>query len=171
MSSPNEYPQLPPGVAPYIAGIASEFAAIRHGVDEAARHSPPVITLPAQDTNFVRPESQTSYPSGIAGGWANFGNGTQVAGYEILGTRVFLRGVLSPVAGALAANTFYTIFTLPVGVRPTSTAYEMFDVVCGDPISSGRVDVHPDGTLAFASQFPVPLNGYVNLSGITFSTL
>lgn len=156
-----------------MAGIASEFAAIRHGVEEAVRHLPPVITFPpppVQDLNFVRPETNTAGIT-IAAGWANFGNGTKVAAIESLGTRFFLRGVLSPVAGSLAPNTFYTIATLPDGMRPTSTTYEMFHVVCGDPISSGRVDVHPDGTMSFASQFAVPLNGYVNLSGITFSTL
>lgn len=170
MSSPDQYPQLPPGVAPRVAGIASEFAAIRHDVEEAGRRSPPVITVPPPDTNYVRPETNTAGIT-IANGWANFGNGTQVAAIESLGTRFFLRGVLSPVAGSLAPNTFYTIATLPTGVRPIPPTYEMFTVVCGDPISSGRVDVHPDGTMSFASQFAVPLNGYVNLSGITFSTL
>jgi len=170
VSSPNEYPQLPPGVAPLVGGIAAEFAAIRHDAEEAGRRSPPVITFPAQDLNFVRPETNTAGIT-IAAGWANYGNGTQVAAIESLGTRFFLRGVLSPVAGSLAPNTFYTIATLPTWARPIPPNYEMFDVVCGDPISSGRVDVHPDGTLVFASQFAVPLNGYVSLSGITFSTL
>ncbi len=173
MSSPNQYPQLPPGVAPYVAGIASEFAAIRHGVEEAVRHIPPVITFPTpppDDLNFVRPETNTAGGITIAAGWANFGSGFQLSAYEQLGTtRVFMRGVLSNVAGALAANTFYTIGTLPVGLRPA--AIEMCFVICGDPITAGRLDIHTDGTMTFASQLALPKANYVSISDVTFSTL
>lgn len=170
MSSPDQYPQLPPGVAPYVAGIASEFAAIRHGVEEAVRHLPPVITFPvppADDLNFVRPETS---PAGVAilAGWSNYGSGFATAAYAQLGTRVFLRGLLSP-ALALTANASYNIATLPAGVRPVSQ--EMCAVVCGDFVSAGRLDIHPDGTLSFISQLAVPAGGYVSLSGATFSTL
>lgn len=170
MSSPDQYPQLPPGVAPLVAGIASEFAAIRHGVEEAVRHLPPVITFPpfpVQDTNFVRPETNTAGIT-IANGWANFGSGYAVAAFEQLGTRVFLRGMLSNVAGALSAGTFYAMATLPSGVRPT--AREPFSGQAGSPVVTARVDVLADGTITYYGA-AIGVNGYVSLSGINFSTL
>ena len=167
MSSPDQYPQLPPGVAPYVAGIASEFAGIRHGVEEAVRHLPPVISFPAQDTNFVRPETNTLGVAGRAG-WANFGAPFAGVAYEQLGTRVFLRGVLSNIGGALAANTFYTMADLPVGVRPAAT--EPFSVQAGTPATTARVDVRADGTISYLGA-AIGINGFVCLSDINFSTL
>jgi len=168
VSSPGQYPQLPLGVAPLVAGIASEFAAIRHDAEEAGRGSPPVITFPAQDLNFVRPETNT-FGVAIAAGWANFGSGYAAAAYEQLGTRVFLRGLLSPVAGSLAAGSGYAIATLPVGVRPA--AREEFASWAGDAPGACRIDVIPDGTVFLITGGAIGVNGYVSISGITFSTL
>lgn len=152
-------------------GIASEFAGIRHDVEEVARRSPPVITFPpppVQDINFVRPESHATLPAGaFAAGWANFGAGHQPAGYETLGTRVFLRGLVSPVSTATTAGTVYAVLTLPAGVRPTLT--DTFIVLCGGPTAFGQIDVNPDGTVTFNGS--ASLNGFVSLGGVTFSTL
>jgi len=172
VSSTDQYPQLPPGVAPYVAGIASEFAAIRHGVEEAVRHLPPVITFPpfppfpVQDTNFVRPETQTALP--FFTGWANFGSGFQTAGFEVLGTRVFLRGLVTNTAAALTAGTAYQMAALPGGALPTGA--EIFGVIVNNSIDC-RVDVNPGGSVNIIPPVALPINSYVTLSGITFSTL
>lgn len=177
MSSPDQYPQLPPGVAPLVAGIASEFAAIRHNVEEAVRHLPPVVNFPpfppfpVPDTNFVRPETASAAGASIAAGWGNYGAGYQGFSYQQLGTRVFLRGLLSPTAAAVPASgsgSVNNIAFLPAGVRPA--AKEMFAVIGGDPSAIGRLDVLSDGTCQL-SGIALPLGGYVTLSGVTFSTI
>lgn len=155
-------PGLPPGVALVVPGLAREFAGIRHDVEEATRRQPLVVPPSSP------PETHTGFTAGaFAAGWANFGAGYQPAGYEVIGTRVFLRGLISPVAAAVALPTFSVVLTLKVGVRPSTV--ELFPALGGDPITLGRIDIYPNGQVQFGGN--VPLNGYVTLSGITFSTL
>lgn len=168
MSSPDQYPQLPPGVAPLVAGIASEFAAIRHDAEEAGRRSPPVINFPAPDTNFVRPETAANAIT-FLGGWANFGSGFATGTYAKIGTRVFLDGLVSNVGGALAANSVYSIATLPVGVRPATQ--KLYGTWSGDAPSAARVDVRTDGTIIVITGGAIGVSGYVSICDLSFSTL
>lgn len=164
MSSPDQYPQLPPGVAPYVAGIASEFAAIRHGVEEAVRHLPPVITFPPFPVIPASspPETQNTLAPGV--GWVNFGGGYQVLGYETIGPRVFLRGLLSNTT-AVTNGGPTIMFTMPAGLTPAGP--EPFAPLVNG--TSFRVDVRPDGTVAIYGNLAA--NSYVSVSGITYSTL
>jgi len=168
VSSPDQYPQLPPGVAPYVAGIASEFAAIRHGVEEAVRHLPPVITFPPFPPPPVVPPSSPPETQSIlapGAGWSNYGVGLRQLGYELIGTRVFLRGVLTN-ATAITNGGPSIMFTMPTGLRPTET--EPFATVGGSN-AIYRVDVNSDGTVTLIGN--LALSNFVTLSGITFSTL
>lgn len=168
MSSPDQYPQLPPGVAPYVAGIASEFAAIRQGVDEAVRHLPPVITFPPFPPPPVIPPSSPPETQSIlapGAGWSNYGSGLQQLGYELIGTRVFLRGVLTN-ATAITNGGPSVMLGMPPGLRPVVT--EIFATVGGSN-TAYRVDVNSDGTVALIGNLPV--SNFVTLSGITYSTL
>ena len=166
MTSP--YPQLPPGVAPVVTGIAGEFAAIRQGVEEAARNSPPVITFPPFPPPQVippssPPETQSTLAPGF--GWVNYGGGYQKLGYELIGTRVFLRGLISNTT-AITNGGPSVMFGMPPGLRPAVT--EIFPVMAGTNVAY-RVDVNSDGTATLIGN--LALSNYVSLCGITYSTL
>jgi len=168
LSSPDQYPQLPPGVAPYVAGLASEFAAIRHGAEEAGRRSPPVITFPPFPPPPVipassPPETQSTLAPGL--GWVNYGGGYQQLGYELIGTRVFLRGLISNT-NAITNGGPSIMFGMPAGLRPVVT--EIFPVMAGTN-AAYRVDINSDGTATLIGN--LALSNYVSLSGITYSTL
>ena len=160
MTAPN---QLPDGVAPRVVGLASEFAAIRHSVEEAARHSPPIVA--ADDLNFIRPETSTNVAAFVAP-WANFGGGFSPAAYATIGTRVFLRGLVISL-GAVTGP--YPIFHLPAGLWPA--LQELFICTIGGGAAI-RVDIYPnDGAVAIGNGTSVAANTYVSLSGLSFSTL
>jgi len=171
MTVPDQYPQLPDGVAPRVGGIASEFAAIRHGVEEAARNVPPVITFPPfppfPPPQVIPPSSPPETQSILAPGlgWANYGQGLQQIGYELIGTRLFLRGVLTNTT-AITNGGPSIMFTMPTGLRPAVT--EIFPVMAGTNVAY-RVDINSDGTATLIGN--LALSNYVSLSGITFSTL
>ncbi|GAC1364880.1 MAG: hypothetical protein NVSMB4_20460 [Acidimicrobiales bacterium] len=159
MTSP--YPPLPPGLAPVVDDLRSSFQHIAHDIQEAVRGYPQ-ITLPSISPAETAP---TAIP--LAVGWTNFGSGYTGAQYQQIGTRVYLRGLVSNTGAALAANTSYTMGTLPAGVVPTGE--EEFAVWTGG--NAQRVDVLPTGALVLFTVASVPINSYVSLSGITFSTL
>jgi len=165
VSAPDQYPQLPPGVAPYVAGIASEFAAIRHDAEEAGRRSPPVISFPPFPVVPASspPETQSILAPGA--GWSNYGGGLQQLGYELIGTRVFLRGVLTNTT-AITNGGPSIMFTMPAGLIPAVT--EIFATVGGSN-AIYRVDVNSNGTVDVIGN--LPLSNFVTLSGITYSTL
>ncbi len=171
MTSPNQYPQLPPGVAPVVAGIAGEFAAIRQGAEEAGRRSPPVITFPPfppfPPPQVIPPSSPPETQSTLAPGfgWVNYGGGYQQLGYELIGTRVFLRGLISNTT-AITNGGPSIMFGMPAGLRPAVT--EIFPVMAGTNVAY-RVDVNSDGTATLIGN--LALSNYVSLSGITYSTL
>ena len=173
MTAPN---QLPDGVAPLVGGLAAEFAGIRHGVEEAARRSPPVITFPppppppVQDTNFIRPETASAAGVSLSAGWSNYGAGYQNVSYQMVGTRAFLRGLLTnataiPASGSGSVND---VIILPTGVRPAAS--ELLPVVGGDPVAIGRLDIYTSGVCRLFG-IALPAGGYVSLSGVTFSTI
>jgi len=111
----------------------------------------------------VNPETQTTLGPGF--GWVNYGNGFQQLGYELIGTRVFLRGLISNT-NAITNGGPSIMFGMPLGLRPALT--EIFNVV-GLGNTSYRVDVRPDGTVAVTGNLAA--NGFLSVSGITFSTL
>jgi hypothetical protein len=90
--------------------------------------------------------------------WVNYGSGFQEAQYRIdpLGV-VYLRGLIR----FDTAKNQSVIATLPVGIRPTKI--EVF--VVNSNGMDGRVDVNPNGTIAFI----VGSGVYVSLSGLQFS--
>jgi len=165
VSSPDQYPQLPDGVAPYVAGIASEFAAIRHGVEEAERRAPPVITFPPFPAIPASSPPETQSILAPGSGWSNYGSGLQQLGYELIGTRVFLRGVLTNNT-AITNGGPAIMFTMPTGLRPA--AREIFNCMGGSN-AAYRVDIAADGTVNLFGN--LALSNYLTLSGITYSTL
>jgi len=111
----------------------------------------------------VNPETQTILAPGF--GWLNYGGGYQPLGYELIGTRVFLRGLISNTT-AITNGGPSIMFGMPAGLRPAVT--EIFTVMAGTN-AAYRVDIHPDGTAALTGNLAV--SNYVSLSGITYSTL
>ncbi len=89
-------------------------------------------------------------------GWINFNTTHNPAGYfkDSLGI-VHLRGLVKNGTN----NT--TIFTLPVGYRPS---YQELQAVQTNPNTIGRVDILADGQVTVVSGS----NGWVSLDGITF---
>jgi len=169
MTVPDQYPELPPGVAPRMAGIASEFAAIRHGAEEAGRRSPPVITFPPFPVIPASspPETSTTVPSAaFVTPWTNFGSGYAPAAYQTIGSRVFLRGVVTTSTNLTGP---FAIFHLPAGLRPAGQEPFICDTGGGSAI---RVDIYPaDGAVAIGPNTSIAAGGIVFLSGINFSTL
>lgn len=93
----------------------------------------------------------------LSSGWQNFGGGHHWAAYKKVGTRVFLRGLIR------FGPDNSTIFTLPLGYRPT--AIELFYGAGSGGVV--RVDVNPDGTV-------VAYNGggtFLSLAGLSFDTV
>lgn len=168
MTVPDQYPQLPDGVAPRVRGIAGEFAAIRHDAEEAGRRSPPVISFPpppADDLNFIRPETSTAVTA-FASPWTNFGGAFAPAAYATIGSRVFLRGLVLTSTNLTGP---FAIFRLPVGLRPATQ--ELFVCTTGG-VGAIRVDIYPgDGSVAIGPGTSIVANSFLSLSGINFSTL
>jgi hypothetical protein len=96
--------------------------------------------------------------------WANYGNG-----YETIGFRKDRDGLVHLKGGAssptnLASQT--TIFTLPVGYRPSK--HKVFSVASTDgtgSLSLGAIEVWPDGTIHV---YPDTNDRYVSLDGVTY---
>jgi len=106
----------------------------------------------------------------LASGWTNLGSGHTTAAWYRIGTRIFLRGEISNVAGPLAANTSYTVGNMPVGTFPAGG--EQFASWCGDQGQACRIDVNPAGAVVVSmGATGIGINGYLSLSGITYSTL
>lgn len=170
MSTP--WPQLPPGLAPPVDDVRGRFEGIRADIREAVAGYPK-ITLPApppDDLNFIRPETASAAGMTLAVGWSNYGGGYQNVSYQQVGTRVFLRGLLTnatavPASGSGSVNN---VAFLPIGVRPS--AIETFSVVGGGPVAIGLLNILTDGTCQL-SGIALPAGGYVSISGVTFSTI
>jgi len=111
----------------------------------------------------LAPEIQTTLNPGA--GWVNYGGGLQQLGYETIGTRMFLRGVISNTT-AITNGGPSVMFGIPPGLRPALA--EIFTVMAGSNVGT-RVDIHPDGTAALTGNLPA--GSFVSLSGITYSTL
>jgi len=121
-----------------------------------------ICTAAGTPGTWVNPETQTTLAPGV--GWANFGPGNQQLGYETIGTRVFLRGLISNLS-AITNGGPSVMFTMPAGLRPSAT--ELFNVIAaGSPY---RLDAHGDGTFNLIGN--IPANSYISVSGITYSTL
>jgi len=112
----------------------------------------------------VNPETETTFAPG--GGWANYGGQQATLAYAQIGTRVFLRGLLSNVAGPIVAGTQYLMATLPAGIHPKT--YEVFGSYCGSPDSPCRIQVDPSGGIS-VQDAAIGVNGYVSIAGINFS--
>ncbi len=112
----------------------------------------------------VNPETETTFAPGA--GWANYGGSQATLAYAQIGTRVFLRGFLSNIGGAIVAGTQYLMATLPAGIHPK--AYEIFGSYCGSPDSPCRIQVDPNGGIS-VYQAAIGVNGYVSIAGINFS--
>lgn len=84
--------------------------------------------------------------------WANYGAPHAFAGYRKIDDTVRLRGLVGAGAG--------TIFTLPVGYRPTADLVFVVDTNSGH----GRCDITSNGNVTYVSGGTV----YFSLSGISF---
>jgi len=110
----------------------------------------------------VNPETQTVLAP--AAGWVNYGGGFQQLGYETIGTRAFLRGVVSN-ATAITNGGPYAMLTLPTGLRPALA--EIFTVLANG--AAARVDIRTDGNVVIYGNLAA--GSFISVSGITFSTL
>ncbi len=114
-------------------------------------------------SNPMNPLTQTTPPPWIpmafATGWQSYGSGYQPGGYRKLGDMVFLKGLVTQVAGAAA-----TIHNLPAGYRPGGT------VIAGALTSTGmaRYDISTGGVMTTSGTISV--GNWVCLDGISFST-
>lgn len=96
--------------------------------------------------------------------WADYGGGFTGGGYwrDALGL-IHLRGLVQTSVGRAVGAT---IFTLPVGFRPS--AQELFAVNIGTTGTHGRVDVAATGQVYI--QTALAASDFVSLSGIVFDT-
>lgn len=95
--------------------------------------------------------------------WVAFGSGLRTPGYRRkLNGEVQLRGMIK--SGAAGG----TIFTLPVGMRPTEP--ETFICAAGGP-GAARVDVSASGVVSVNAFIGAGTNSYVSLSGISFDSV
>jgi len=113
-------------------------------------------------------ETSTVVPvAAFAPSWTNFGGGYAPAAYATIGTRVFLRGLVTTSAALSGPST---ILTLPAGFQPAKQ--ELFVCTLGGG-SSIRVDVFSvgNGSVAIGQGASVAAGTFLSLSGINFSTL
>ena len=96
----------------------------------------------------------------LGNSWADFLAGVAPTAYRRIGDVVELRGAIK--SGTV--NT--TVFTLPVGARPTA-GIEIFPVVAG--AGGARLDIGTNGTVTVRSYFSSGSNLMVSLSGVRFS--
>lgn len=97
-------------------------------------------------------------------GWGNYGAGwCAVSFYKDSFGIVHMEGLASKLSGVPGGGQ--TILTLPAGYRPAAPL--IFAVQCGEPNGVGRVDVWPDGRVAFTSG-PVGESDYQSLSTVHF---
>jgi len=144
-----------------------------HVVGTLASPTPNDLTtrLAAEDTRLSALEAAMDAPRETQSvlapgyGWVNYGGGYQQLGYELIGTRVFLRGLVSN-ALAITNGGPSVMFSMPTGLVPAVA--EIFNVMAGQNVAS-RVDVRSDGTVALTGNLAA--NNYVSVSGITYSTL
>ena len=107
-------------------------------------------------------ESEAWIAPTLVNSWVNYGAGFHSAGYykDPLGV-VHIRGLIKD--GTVTIGT--TLFTLPVGYRPSQAV--LFDVAGYIPPNpaSVRIDVNASGTVTINSTAD---NYYLSLSGISF---
>lgn len=100
----------------------------------------------------------------LAGGVTNLGSGFALARYRKALNTVKCRGTLSFASGASAG---VTLFTLPVGFRPSATSpagHLIFP--CSSGIGFARVDVMSTGAVVLQSAFAA--GGFMALDAIEF---
>lgn len=90
-------------------------------------------------------------------GWVDLGGGFRGAQYRKVGDEVQLRGLCKRTSGSAT-----TMFTLPVGYRPTVS--ELFAQLSNDLLARIQIDLNGEVILSFGAP-----TAWVNLSGISFS--
>lgn len=99
-------------------------------------------------------------PLAFAAGWTDYAAGYQPGQYRKIGDIVYLRGLVTQVAGSTTS-----IATLPVGYRPLGV--ELCVVMSAYGTLAARVDINPSGTI---NMTPAPTVGYwVALTSLQFS--
>ncbi len=96
----------------------------------------------------------------LGNGWVNFLSGVAPVAYRRVGDVVELRGAIR--SGTLAT----TVFTLPVGFRPTAGNH-LFAVVAGP--GGARLDVSSDGTVVVRAYYSSGTSALVSLAGVRFA--
>lgn len=105
------------------------------------------------------------WPGQYYGGWANFNAGWRVAGYVKQDNYVTLRGLMCNVGGPLNAWQFYSAFTLPGGFIPAVNEQFLQSASGG----GCRIDILSNGVINVMPMVNVPVNGYISISGISYS--
>ncbi len=96
----------------------------------------------------------------LGNSWQDFLSGVAPVAYRRVGDVVELRGAIK--SGTLAT----TVFTLPVGFRPTAGNH-LFAVVAGP--GGARLDVSSDGTVVVRHYYSSGTNALVSLAGVRFA--
>lgn len=112
-------------------------------------------THPGPVTDWTEPTYQS--------GWAAYGGGFQTPQTRKVGDRVEMRGLVAHTNAAQVG----TIFTLPVGQRPATTAIS----IAISHVGSARIDILPSGAVQLERYFPNGSAAFVVLDQVSFSTL
>lgn len=96
--------------------------------------------------------------------WVNYGDQWNVAGYcKDPSGIVRLRGLIKNGSAG-------TIFTLPVGFRPSATCLYLVACNHATPPGNARIDVLSNGSVNLMTYATGGNNAWVSLDGITFAT-
>ena len=130
--------------------------------DVGPLHVPPSVLKAYLDERLateVRHEVGAAGEPAFAGGWVNFGDPWEAAGfYKAGGGRVFLSGLLKNGN----SGTGFTVFILPAGYRPAKQ--RRFICACGS-FGTATIDVFPDGRIVPTN---VPNTAYLSLETVSF---
>jgi hypothetical protein len=152
--------------------------------DQQGKRGPAGTVAPLQWI-AVQPKSGSDFscdPGAFCGylidNWANYGNNFQAVGYSKDSADVVrLRGIavgpaLTEVSDACSGGQDAAIFDLPTGYRPAVAERFLVDAESNATEAQVRVDVEPDGVVSCNDPDHPDTgenNGYVDLSGISFS--
>lgn len=122
-----------------------------HAPSRNAVYDALALKADASDSGWVAPSLLNS--------WANFGGSYSAAGYRKVGSRVFLRGLLT--GGTKTDGT--SLFVLPSGFVPFGI--ERFATSVNVASSTARIVVDTSGNVTI---FGIPTGSNVGVSGISF---
>jgi len=103
----------------------------------------------------------------LANSFASYGSGFRTVGYrKSPDNKVQIRGLIKNEV-SLTANTYYTIFTLPEGFRPSETEIFMFWGVVGPNPVATRFDIFSNGEVRYFGQVTGTVT-YMPITSLSF---